>query len=184
MNIAYADPPYLGQAVKHYGKEAKAAGRTAREVNHEVLIGYLCEHFDAWALSLSVPSLQRILALCPPDVRVGAWVKPFCAFKKNVNPAYTWEPVIFWHGRRRTVEQLTTKDHLIESITMRKGFAGAKPVRFCYWLFELLGMSAEDEFTDVFPGSGIVSSSWQSWQSWQQRYEAPMLELAHHDLIA
>ena len=175
MKIAFADPPYLGQAAKHYGKEARAAGRTAREVNHELLVAYLCGHFDAWALSLSAPSLQRILALCPPEVRVGAWVKPFCAFKKHVNPAYTWEPVIFWGGRRRTCRQPTTKDHLVESITMRKGLAGAKPVRFCYWLFEVLGADAADEFTDLFPGTGIATSSWRAWQRSALRI-APELE--------
>ena len=93
MRIAYADPPYIGQAKKHYGPDAK-------EVNHRTLIGHL-EEFDGWALSCSSPSLREILPLCPDDVRIGAWVKPFCAFKKGVRPAYAWEPVIYKGGRNQ-----------------------------------------------------------------------------------
>ena len=62
-------------------------------VEHALLIAHL-ETFDAWALSCSSPSLPRILPLCPEDIRVMAWVKPFASFKKDVNPAYAWEPVI------------------------------------------------------------------------------------------
>jgi len=79
MRLAYADPPYIGQARKHYGPDA-------REVNHELLVNHLRE-FDGWALSASSPSLAKILPLCP-EARVAAWVKPFASFKPNVNPAY------------------------------------------------------------------------------------------------
>lgn len=89
MRFAYADPPYIGQAKKHYSHDPQCA-----EVDHAQLIAQL-ETYDGWALSLSTPSLQEILALCPKDVRIAAWVKPFCAFKVNVNPAYAWEPVIW-----------------------------------------------------------------------------------------
>ena len=53
--IIYADPPYIGQAKKHYGLE---------EVDHKALILDL-EAYDGWALSLSGPTLQQILAMCP-----------------------------------------------------------------------------------------------------------------------
>src|SRR5205823_3197858 len=89
IRVAYADPPYPGQAKKHYGSE---------EVCHRELITRLTDEYpDGWALSTSSPSLTALLPLCPPGCRVGAWVKPFCVYKPGVNPAYAWEPVI-WRG--------------------------------------------------------------------------------------
>src|SRR5208282_5223367 len=55
------------------------------EIDHAELIERL-ETYDAWALSLSSTSLPEVLPLCPEGVRVGAWVKPFCSFRPNVNP--------------------------------------------------------------------------------------------------
>lgn len=153
MKFAYADPPYIGQAKKHYSHDPNCA-----EVDHAALIDRLCCDFpDGWALSLSSPSLKQIIALCPDDVRVMAWVKPFCAFKANVNPAYAWEPVIVRGGRKRTREQVTTRDWLAESITLRKGLTGAKPKEFCYWIFDVLNVEPGDSVDDLFPGTGIVS---------------------------
>ncbi|MCC2030632.1 helix-turn-helix transcriptional regulator [Microbacterium allomyrinae] len=37
---------------------------------------------------------------------------------------------------------------------------GAKPAEFCRWVFDLLGAEPQDEFTDVFPGSGGVQRAW------------------------
>lgn len=51
------------------------------------------------------------------------------------------------------------------NITLQKGTSGAKPNDFCYWLFELLGAKAGDDFHDLFPGSGAVSRAWREW-SW------------------
>lgn len=155
MRFAYADPPYIGQARKHYSHDPNCA-----EVDHAELIVRLMD-YDGWALSLSSPSLKQILALCPDGVRVGAWVKPFCAFKANVNPAYAWEPVIFWGGRKRTREQETVRDWVSQPITLKRGLVGAKPGRFCFWIFELLGMEHGDELHDLYPGTGAVTNFWQ-----------------------
>jgi hypothetical protein len=38
---------------------------------------------------------------------------------------------------------------------------GAKPAAFCRWMFDLLGAEPQDEFTDVFPGSGGVLRAWR-----------------------
>jgi hypothetical protein len=38
---------------------------------------------------------------------------------------------------------------------------GAKPARFCKWLFELLGAADGDELVDLFPGSGGVERAWR-----------------------
>jgi len=107
MKVVYADPPYIGQAKKHYNSE---------EVDHKALITQL-EAYDGWALSCSSPSLRIILPLCPPVIRIGIWVKPFCSFKANVNPAYAWEPVIFKPARARGREKLTVKERIIWSKT-------------------------------------------------------------------
>ncbi len=160
MKFAYADPPYLGQARKRYGSEA-------REVNHPLLIAHLQE-FDGWALSLSTPSLRTILPMCPDDVRVCAWVKPFAAFKKNVTQAYAWEPVIVKPLRAPPVSQPTVRDWVAEPITLRRGVSGAKPERFCRWLFDFAGLTPSDDFTDLFPGSGAVGDAWDRWRAQQQ----------------
>ena len=158
MKVAYADPPYIGQAKKHYGSE---------EVDHEELINMLCSKYDAWALSCSSQSLKYILPLCPDKIRVGAWVKPFAAFKKNVNPAYTWEPVVFYGGRNMGTgkEIATIRDWIAVPITLKKGLTGAKPEVFCLWLFGMLGLQPEDELDDLFSGTGIVSQCWEQWRT-------------------
>ena len=46
MKIAYADPPYPGQAEKHYSHDPRCA-----EVDHAKLIGRLDRDHDGWALS-------------------------------------------------------------------------------------------------------------------------------------
>lgn len=155
MRFAYADPPYVGQAVRLYSNEAKADGRRAAEVNHPLLVRYLVDEFpDGWALSCSSPSLGYVLDLCPPDVRVGAWVKPFAVYKPGVNPGYCWEPVV-WHGGRKLGRDVdTVRDYLSEPVRLRPDgdgaqVPGAKPWRFCWWVFDLLGVEHGDELVDV-----------------------------------
>lgn len=156
MRFAYADPPYIGQAKKHYDCD---------EVNHTELIEML-NTFDAWALSCSSPSLRRILPLCPVDVRVMAWVKPFAIFKPNVNPAYAWEPVIVRGCRTsRSREEPTIRDWVAANITLKKGLAGAKPEEFCIWLFKIIGLQPTDELHDMFPGTGAVTKAWQKYKT-------------------
>ena len=69
VRVAFADPPYVGQAAKHYRHHPDYAG----EVDHAVLIARLVQDYpDGWALSASSPSLRIILPMCPADVRVAA----------------------------------------------------------------------------------------------------------------
>jgi hypothetical protein len=157
MRVGYADPPYLGQAIKRY-----RADPTCAEVDHQALIRRLIT-YDGWALSCSSPSLRTLLPLCPPGVRVGAWVKPFASFKRGVNPAYAWEPVIYRPCRDRK-GCFVVRDWVAESITLKRGLCGVKPDRFCYWLFEVLALQPEDHFDDLFPGSGAVTGAWQRWR--------------------
>jgi len=155
MKIAYADPPYIGQAMKHYNMS---------EVDHAELIDRLMT-YDAWALSLSSPTLKQILGMCPDDVRVGAWVKPFCSFKPGVNPAYAWEPVIFYGGRKLGRDISTVRDWISVNITLRRGLSGAKPEAFCFWLFSMLGLDRGDTLDDIFPGTGAITNAWIKWNN-------------------
>lgn len=159
MKFAYADPPYIGQAKRHY---------QCAEVDYPELVTRLVtEYPDGWALSLSSPTLLQILRLCPPDVRVGAWCKSFCAFKRGVRPAYAWEPVIYRGGRNpvngyradipeKNGKQTTPKDFIVEPITLRKGLVGAKPEKVCRWILSLLNVQEDDEVVDLFPGTGVM----------------------------
>jgi hypothetical protein len=168
MKFAYADPPYLGQCARydHYHPD----GLCWDDVHtHYFLIQRLIAGFpDGWALSASSPSLREILPKCPEDARVGAWVKPFCAFKKGVRPCYAWEPIIFRGGRNpsnghvhpppvKGGQQTTPKDFIAESITMQKGLTGAKPEKVCRWVLDLLNVQTGDEVVDLYPGTGIMA---------------------------
>lgn len=163
MKFAYADPPYFGSGGL-YSKQHKEALLWNEVKTHRDLIESLKKDFpDGWAMSLSSPSLQVILPMCPGDVRVGAWVKPFCIFKPNVPVAYAWEPVIFRGGRKRGRDEPTTRDWVAESITLKRGLTGAKPRAFCRWIFDLLGAQKGDELHDLFPGTGAVQFAWDEY---------------------
>ncbi len=159
MNFAYADPPYLGMGKAMYG-DATYDDPSA----HQQLINRLCNQYpDGWAMSASSPSLRVILPMCPEDVRVAAWVKPFAAFRPNVKPAYAWEPVIFRGGRQRTRKDETWHDWHSENIAMRKGFRGCKPPGFAQWIVRLLNadVTKGDTITDLFHGSGAMLGVWR-----------------------
>ena len=164
MKMAYADPPYLGCAAKLYGEHHPQAADYDRLETHASLIASLDAEYDGWAYSLSSPTLKNILPICPDGIRVGAWVKPFCAFKVNVNPAYAWEPVIFKGGRKRGRDRTTIRDFVSAEITLKRGLPGAKPASFAWWIFDLLGMEPDDDFVDVFPGSGAMGQAWSVYQ--------------------
>ena len=103
--------------------------------------------------------------MCPDDVRVGAWVKPFASFKKGVTRAYAWEPIIMRGGRPIATTQPTVRDWVSANITLRRGFTGAKPEQFSHWVFAWLNMTPDDEFVDMFPGSGAVTAAWEAWRN-------------------
>jgi hypothetical protein len=154
VNFAYADPPYLGQGTRYGFPEWDTVAA------HQDLISRLVREYpDGWALSCSTPSLCDLLPLCPRDVRVAAWVKPFASFKPGVNPAYAWEPVLFRGGRKRDRRQPTVRDWHSENITLKRGLVGAKPPAFGAWIVALLGATIGDTIDDLFPGTGAVSRS-------------------------
>ena len=160
MRFAYADPPYLGQGTKLYNDPTYDDPEA-----HRALVDRLClEYPDGWAMSASSPTLRTILPMCPEDVRVSAWVKPFAVFKPNVNPAYAWEPVIWRGGRtKRSRTEDTVRDYHSEVITLRRGMPGAKPPGFVSWIVGLLGADVRkgDTITDIFHGSGAMLGVWR-----------------------
>jgi hypothetical protein len=155
VKFAYADPPYLGCG-KRYIDVHPDALIWNDPATHRALIDKLVDQYpDGWAMSLSSPSLRTILPMCPDDVRVAAWVKPFAAFKRNVRNAYTWEPVIIRGGRVSSKTGApVTRDHLAESIQLRAGLTGVKPPRFNRWILDMLGVLRGDEVDDLYPGLG------------------------------
>lgn len=157
MKLAYADPPYLGCG-KLYPEHPDALKWDDPD-EHIKLLQKLEDDYDGWAYSASSPSLPVLLSYrnVLPSFRIAAWVKPFAAFKRNVRIAYTWEPVIFKPGRDRSKDGASVgRDHLAESITLKKGLTGAKPEKFCLWVLNLLGYVEGDEVDDLFPGTGVM----------------------------
>ena len=162
IRLAYADPPYPGKSRRYYAQHPDYAG----EVDHAALIERLVAEFpDGWALSTSAEALQDVLGLCPPGTRVAAWhrgERPTPAYR----PLNGWEPVIYRGGRAylspvdaRRVDSLVHVSRPRRTDPRR--VIGAKPARFCAWLFDLLGAQLGDEFVDLFPGSGGVARSWR-----------------------
>jgi hypothetical protein len=159
LRVAYADPPYIGKAKKHYGLHPDYAG----EVDFAGLIQRLTDDFpDGWALSCNSTNLRTLLPVCPVDTRVAAWVKPFAVFKKGVNPIYAWEPVLFRGGGSRQLDDAYFD--WVKATPMMGGFVGAKPEEFSFWVFRLLRLRPGDELVDMFPGSGAVTRAWEKWQ--------------------
>lgn len=166
MKFAYADPPYLGCAVKLYGHLHPEAAVYDQVDGHKALIERLCDEYsDGWALSMTSGNLHDLLPICPKDCRVMAWVKPFASFKPGVGVAYAWEPVIVRGGRKRSREQDTVRDWCAVNITLKKGIAGAKPPQFVFWLLNVLNVMEGDEVSDLFPGSGSVQDAIDAYMS-------------------
>lgn len=157
MRLAYADPPYPGQAKRLYGDHPDFAG----EVDHAALVERLMT-FDGWALSTSNRSLADVVALTGPQ-RILAWCKPIAPPFPG-RGVYGWEPVIVKPARPVPNDLRDTLTASPEQYTFRQkpeGYVtGSKPPAFCRWLFSWLGAQPGDDFTDLFPGSRAVSDAW------------------------
>jgi len=175
--FAYADPPYLGRGEYYRVLHPNAMAWNDPET-HRALIDRLQAEFpDGWALSLSERSLRTILPMCPPEARVAAWISDRPRYAGKAVPVRKhFEPVIFAGGRsyeetgNRAADFIVTKQERLPAGTPRyamvksdiragKTFLGRKPAAFAMWVFDLLGLRAGDEFVDLFPGSGAVTSA-------------------------
>lgn len=164
MKLCVADPPYIGCA-HLYKDHPDYAG----EVDHLALVARLMDEFDGWVLHAGGHNAsEAILAPLAEKygLRKGIWFKGFAAFKANVPVGYAWEPVYVKAARKPVVSKRITplRDWILESITLRKGLTGVKPEKVSHWTFEMMAARPEDDFTDMFPGTGAVGKSWRSWQ--------------------
>ena len=177
VRLAYADPPYPGQAANWYADHPDYAG----EVDHAELIGRLERDYDGWALSTSSLALPYVLSLCPTDppapgfteaivggVRVAAWFRGKPAPRGTSRVMVTWEPVIIRGGRQLVADDIA--GYVWDTLKAppylageKDGFAGSKPHGFTRWVFDLLGAVATDSMDDLFPGSGIVAREWEAF---------------------
>lgn len=167
LSLAYADPPYPGQAFM-YRDHPDYAG----EVDHAALIERLAG-FDGWALSTSARALPQVLELASRlearPVRVAAWVRggrphPRAAIESG------WEPVLYVPSRRARGDGRPTVDALVgptprARTTLPSYVVGAKPPQFSVWMFGLLVARPGDTLADLFPGSGLVARAWAAWSA-------------------
>jgi hypothetical protein len=154
MRMAYADPPYPGMA--HLYRDQPTYGG---EVDHRELIASLAAAYDGWALSTSAKALRDVLPMCPPQAYVAPWVKPIGACPATYGKHNTWEPLIVVPGR---CLRPGFRDWLSAAPARGGGdLIGRKPIAFCAFLFEQLGLLPGDELADLFPGTGVVGRAWR-----------------------
>jgi hypothetical protein len=159
--FCFADPPYAGQA-KKYRKHKDYAG----EVNMGLLIATLLS-YDGWALCASMKSLPHLLKMCPDDVITLAWFKPI-APPLGDHRRYAWEPVILrpvrYYGPGYVPTALiASPDMYTFRETPAEHVEGQKPEAFSHWVMASAGLVKEDEFHDLFPGSGAVAKAWDTY---------------------
>lgn len=164
MIVAYADPPYFGCGKRLYGDLHPEAHVWDDRQAHKDLAGRLVDEYpDGWALSCNPADLAFYLPLLPNDVRVSPWCKTWHRLRPNVAVQYAWEPLIWRGGRQIKRRNPMVRDWLACSVTMQRTVKGAKPDEFCVWMFRMLGLQPSDDLHDLFPGSGAVSSAWDSY---------------------
>jgi hypothetical protein len=177
--FCYADPPYPGLARRYYGREPDFGG----EVDHPALIAQLkAGGFTGWALSTSMRALRQVLPLCPEGAHVLPWCKPGGVPKTTRGLHVCWEPLIVVGGRQVPPGR---RDFLVAHPARgaagceRAELPGRKPLAFCAFLFDSLGMRPGDELVDLFPGTGIISRAWAALSS-AASADAPELSLLEH----
>jgi len=166
LRVAFADPPYENESKQHYGWHKDYGG----EVPYDKLVDRMLEEYpDGWALCMKVSTLPKVmlqLEAAGKKHRVGAWCKTNPCYKKNVNPAYAWEPVVFVGGRRRPNDREFIRDYCVSATNLNsQRFVGAKPEPFCLWAFAMLGLERTDEVDDLFPGTGAIGAVWKAFKN-------------------
>lgn len=160
MLFAYADPPYPGNAGYY---------RERQEVDHASLLKRLTDEYpDGWALSTSSEALRDVLLVCPPGVRVCAWLRS-ARRTRSLRALSTWEPLIVAGGRPLPIELggEPVVQALEDTLVYKGRFSsypgaliGMKPPQFAEWMFRQLGAAPGDSLDDLYPGSGAVLRAW------------------------
>lgn len=160
--FAYADPPYPGLAERYYARQPDFGG----EVDHAELIAELERGgYRGWALSTAGRSLREILPLCPPEAHVCPWLKPGGVPPTTRGLHWCWEPLIVVGGRQMPPgrRDWLTAHPARGGLGLPRGeLPGRKPLAFCAFLFDALGMQPGDALVDLFPGTGVVSRAWEA----------------------
>ena len=81
------------------------------------------------------------------------------------SPGLRLGAVIIRGPRTRTRTETTIADYHLAKITLQRGLTGAKPASFVWWVLAALNVKADDEFVDLFPGSGAVGRAWDAWRN-------------------
>lgn len=179
MKLAIADPPYppfigaggrKNRASRWYGSGQRSASDRPSDfhpdaadwdnpIRHRALLEHLMKEFDGWAIATSPDGLSAYYPL-PPAARVMAWIKP------NAQPGAhrlrsMWEPVIIYppDGRRSNRGGVGAMSDVLTSPAPRVGFIGAKPESWTLWVLSAMGYREGDEVTDLFRGSGMVTTA-------------------------
>lgn len=172
MQLAIADPPYLGRARRWYGDgrgHAAGRGRADEHVEaprwdtveaHEELVDELEQRYDGWAIAMAPDSLSVYLAVAPAEARVAVWSRGN-AVPTGSRVRALWEPALVRvpdaraaHGAGAGVDDVLTAG------IRPGGFAGRKPEQWTHWVLTMLGYDpAVDDVEDLFPGSGAVSDA-------------------------
>jgi len=67
--------------------------------------------------------------------------------------------------RRWKNGMMTTPSDWLVTPAAQTDFFGAKPPQFTWWVLACLGVQRDDDFTDLFPGSGAVGRAWEAWRA-------------------
>jgi hypothetical protein len=140
------------------------------EVDHAELVERLERDYDGWALSTSERALGEVLPLCPWEsweFRVCVWRRGCARPIGRSRIMYAWEPLLVKTPRWESLPWIADTAFIPQNLS-GQSLRGQKPEAFAFWMFGLLGVTPEDEFTDLFPGSGAIGRAWDAWSS-QQR---------------
>lgn len=176
LRYCIADPPYLGRAERWYGPTGRAGGKGKnRASNHELahvydheqthrdLLENLQTNYDGWAIAMSVHSLSTYLSLVETEsenaIRVAVWNKPN-AVPSGSRILNNWEPVLLKIPKSRKGRNKGPSCHdVLTCNAPHIGFVGSKPIEWTRWVLKMLGVQDQDEVTDMFPGSGMVTKA-------------------------
>lgn len=173
MKLCIADPPYLGRAVRWYGKDGRGRGYGIGQADnhpeaylwddpktHQKLVYDLECKYDAWVIAMNVDSLPLYLeTICAQSegIKICVWHKTD-GVPSGSRIMNMWEPVLVKVpvGRRGRVRGFMVPD--VISCAAPKGFIGAKPAKWTRWVLDLMGYQSElDTVDDLFPGSSAVA---------------------------